>query len=78
MRYSKALSNDADAIAHLFIKTFSDSEGKAEGEMIGRLARGLMSGTPEGWLAQSLKGDGVQPIKGKSSCVEALNRPEYW
>lgn len=33
---------------------------------------------PEGWLAQSLRGDEIQPIKGKSSCVEALNKPEYW
>jgi len=33
---------------------------------------------PEGWLAQSLNGDEIQPIKGKSSCVEALNKPEYW
>jgi putative acetyltransferase len=33
---------------------------------------------PEGWLAQSLKGNEIEPIKGKSSCVEALNRPEYW
>jgi putative acetyltransferase len=33
---------------------------------------------PEGWLAQSLKGDEIEPIKGKSSCVEALNKPEYW
>jgi len=33
---------------------------------------------PEGWLVQSLTGDEIQPIKGKSSCVEALNKPEYW
>lgn len=33
---------------------------------------------PEGWLAQSLTGDEIQPIKGESSCVEALNKPEYW
>jgi len=33
---------------------------------------------PEGWLAQSLTGKDIQPIKGPSSCVEALNRPEYW
>ena len=33
---------------------------------------------PEGWLAQSLAGDQVEPIPGKSSCVEALNKPAYW
>jgi len=33
---------------------------------------------PEGWLAQPLRGDEIQPIKGKSTCVEALNKPEYW
>lgn len=178
MQYSPAHPNDAAEIEHLFIKTFSDSEGHTEGEMIGRLARDFMSGTPdsdlycfvareneqivgsiffsritfeceikafilapvavrtdhqgkgigqklirfgldslskegvelaitygdpnfyskvgfqsvteeiipaplslqhpEGWLAQSLKGDEIQPIKGKSSCVEALSKPEYW
>lgn len=178
MQYSNAHLNDAAEIEQLFIKTFSDSEGQAEGEMIGRLARDFMSGTPErdlycfvaredgqivgsiffsritfeseikafilapvavhtdhqgkgigqrlirfgldtlskdgvelaitygdpnfyskvgfqfvteaivpapltlqhpeGWLAQSLKGDEIQPIKGMSLCVEALNKPEYW
>jgi putative acetyltransferase len=33
---------------------------------------------PEGWLAQSLKSDSIPPIGGKSRCVEALNRAEYW
>lgn len=178
MQYSTAHPNDAAEIERLFVKTFSDSEGQAEGELIGGLARDFMSGTPEddlycfvarengqivgaiffsrirfeselnafilapvavqtdhqgkgigrklirfgldslsregaeiaitygdpnfyskvgfqsvteeiipaplslqhpeGWLAQSLKGDEIQPIKGKSSCVEALSKPEYW
>ena len=33
---------------------------------------------PEGWLAQSLVSDEIEPILGKSYCVEALNKPEYW
>lgn len=178
MEYSTAQPSDAADIEQLFIKTFADSEGQAEGEMIGCLARDFMSSTPEGdlycfvaredkqivgciffsritfeseigafilgpvavhtnhqgksigqrlitfgihtlstdgvelvitygdpdfyskvgfhvvtervipapltlqhpegWLAQSLKSEEIQPITGKSSCVEALNKPEYW
>lgn len=33
---------------------------------------------PEGWMAQSLLGEQIDPIQGKSRCVEALNKPEYW
>ena len=33
---------------------------------------------PEGWLAQSLVGDDIEPIPGDSHCVDALNSPEYW
>ena len=33
---------------------------------------------PEGWLAQSLNNNEIQPIKGMSSCVAALNKAEYW
>lgn len=33
---------------------------------------------PEGWMAQSLVADRIDPIGGKSFCVEALNKPEYW
>ena len=33
---------------------------------------------PEGWLAQSLVGEEIEPITGDSYCVEALNNPEYW
>jgi len=33
---------------------------------------------PEGWLAQSLVGDEIEPVAGNSYCVEALNKPEYW
>jgi putative acetyltransferase len=178
MECARAHPNDSAEIERLFIKTFSDSEGQVEGDMIGRLTRDFMSGTPEGdlycfvaredgqivgsiffsritfeselkafilapvavhtdhqgkgigqelikcgldtlskdgvelaitygdpafyskvgfrsvteavvpaprtlqhpegWLAQSLSGDEIEPIKGKSSCVEALNKPEYW
>ena len=33
---------------------------------------------PEGWLAQTLRGNELEPIAGRSSCVEVLNKPEYW
>lgn len=33
---------------------------------------------PEGWLAQSLVGDEIEPIPGESHCVEAIDKPEYW
>lgn len=33
---------------------------------------------PEGWLAQSLTGDEIQPIPGNSYCVEAISKSEYW
>ncbi len=33
---------------------------------------------PEGWLCQSLSSDKIKPISGKSSCVEALNKPDLW
>jgi putative acetyltransferase len=33
---------------------------------------------PEGWLGQSLISNSLEPIAGHSSCVKALNKPEYW
>jgi len=33
---------------------------------------------PEGWLAQSLKGDEIPVIKGSSACVKALSDQNYW
>ena len=33
---------------------------------------------PEGWLAQSLTGNKLEPIAGKPKCVDALNIPELW
>ena len=33
---------------------------------------------PSGWLGQSLRHESIRPIDGKSSCVEAINKPEYW
>lgn len=33
---------------------------------------------PNGWLGQSLVTDRIEPIVGKSYCVEALNKPELW
>ncbi|MFV1874726.1 GNAT family N-acetyltransferase [Nioella sp.] len=33
---------------------------------------------PEGWIGQSLSGADLSPLKGPSSCVAALNKPDYW
>jgi putative acetyltransferase len=33
---------------------------------------------PEGWMAQSLISEPIATIKGRSRCVEALNKPEFW
>ena len=33
---------------------------------------------PHGWLAQSLAGGKMAPLKGPSRCVSAFNRPELW
>lgn len=33
---------------------------------------------PEGWIAQSLVSDKIEPIKGNSYCVEAINNPDLW
>ena len=33
---------------------------------------------PEGWLAQSLTDRPLSPLEGPSTCVEALDHPEYW
>jgi putative acetyltransferase len=33
---------------------------------------------PHGWLAQSLTQRPLDPLKGPSRCVEALNSPDYW
>jgi len=33
---------------------------------------------PEGWLGQSLISNSIEPIAGRSFCVKALSKPEYW
>ena len=33
---------------------------------------------PEGWLGQALAGGPLEPLKGTSRCVEALNSSDYW
>jgi len=33
---------------------------------------------PEGWMAQSLVGDQIDPLQGQSRCVKTLSKPEYW
>jgi len=45
MKLSTYDSNNAAEVEQLFIKTFSDSEGQSEGEVIGHLVRGFMDST---------------------------------
>lgn len=33
---------------------------------------------PHGWLGQSLVGASIEPMAGRSTCVKALDKPEYW
>lgn len=33
---------------------------------------------PQGWQAQSFRGRKMKRITGKSTCVPAFNKPEYW
>lgn len=33
---------------------------------------------PRGWLGQSLTDRDMRPLAGRSQCVPALDRPEYW
>lgn len=33
---------------------------------------------PEGWLAQSLVSENIEPISGNSACVNALDSQQYW
>ena len=33
---------------------------------------------PFGWLGQSLVSDDIEPLTGRSRCVDALANPEYW
>ena len=33
---------------------------------------------PEGWLGLSLSDEEIKPIAGRSSCIQAFNRPELW
>lgn len=33
---------------------------------------------PEGWLGQSLIGESIEPISGKSYCVNVLKKQKYW
>ena len=45
MKFSTYNPSNIEEIEQLFIKTFSDSEGQSEGEVIGRLVRDLMGNT---------------------------------
>ncbi len=45
MKYSEYNPNKIEEVNHLFIKTFSDSEGKSEGLVIGELTNNFMTST---------------------------------
>jgi predicted N-acetyltransferase YhbS len=47
MKCQRANHSDTEAITRLFTAVFSDSEGEAEGQLIGNLARELLSETEE-------------------------------
>lgn len=47
MRYSSYSTGDAAEIELMFTETFANSEGRAEGEMIGRLVRDFINSTDE-------------------------------
>lgn len=77
MKLAKYNANNAAEIEKLFVTTFSDSEGQAEGELIGSLVKDFMDNTDTGDLYCFVATE-IEPIAGKSTCVEALDKPEYW
>jgi hypothetical protein len=67
MEFRKYKNEEIDKIEALFVNTFSDSEGDAEGKL----------SYPEGWLGQNLNNGKVPVIPGASYFVEALNYQKY-
>lgn len=59
---------DPNFYSKVGFKTISESIVKAP----------LILTYPEGWLAQSLVSDDIEPINGNSACVNALNNQKYW
>lgn len=59
---------DPDFYAKVGFKQISENIAKAP----------LRLTYPEGWLAQSLVSEHIEPISGDSSCVNALNNQQYW
>jgi predicted N-acetyltransferase YhbS len=45
---------------------------------VSRLPAPFPLSQPHGWMALSLSGHPIAPIPGRSSCVPALSRAEYW
>ena len=43
-----------------------------------KIAPPLTLSQPEGWLGQSLSGEHIESIPGRSTCVTALDNPAYW
>ena len=59
---------DPDFYSKVGFKHISESIAKAP----------LKLSYPDGWLAQSLFNENVEPIIGNSTCVSALNSQQYW
>ena len=74
MNYATARDSDAAAIEHLFMQTFAESEGLAEGQMIRQLARDLIRSTPANDLHCFVARDNAQII-GSMICSRITFEP---
>ncbi len=65
-----------------FVTTYGDPKYYAKAgfrQITEELAQApLMLSFPEGWLGQSLLSADERPLRGVSTCVPALNKPELW
>ncbi|MEX0430299.1 hypothetical protein [Spiribacter insolitus] len=67
-------------LVDLFERTFTDSEGAAEGRLVRDLVRQLLETTPPEDLRLFTIDNATEsaPIAGAVRCVESLNRPDVW